>query len=301
MRIGTTNGDLFLDVRGDAAAPPLLYLHGGPGMGCREFMNWQGDRLAVRLRVVGLDQRGVLRSDPLGVDARLDEEDLVDDCESLREWLGIGHWAAVLGHSFGGRIALRYAVRHPQAVDAVMFENPCWDMREADRGRLLVAADIYQEEGDQVTATRCREAAAGPLDDRWETVQLMGGLFRYGRYFDMHARSQENRDILNRLGENNPLPAEQQARADDHRRLLMESGDLMDSTVPMLAKLSVPALLIRGGYDQATGPVQQAAFRELVPDGVEELFERSGHFVQLEEPDRYARLVTAFALRHRRR
>lgn len=292
MRIGTSDGDLFLDVRGDTGAPPLLYLHGGPGMGCREFMTWQGDRLAERLRVFGLDQRGVLRSDPLGVDARLDEDDLVDDCERLRDWLGIGRWA-VLGHSFGGRVALRYAVRHPEAVSAVLFENPGWDMREADRARLLAAADIYQELGDAVTALRCRDTAAGPLDDRWESTELMRGLVERGRYFDLYAHQPDARDILNGLDGDRP------PGGDGHRRLLLEATDLMESMMPVLARLSVPALLIRGAYDLATGPAQQAAFRELVPGGLAELFERSGHFVQLEEPDRYARLVTAFTLRHR--
>jgi proline iminopeptidase len=33
---------LFLDLRGDPADPPVLYLHGGPGMSCYQFMAWQG-------------------------------------------------------------------------------------------------------------------------------------------------------------------------------------------------------------------------------------------------------------------
>jgi proline iminopeptidase len=63
VRINGTR--LFVDDRGDAAASPLLFIHGGPGQSCYDFMQLQGDRLARRLRIIGVDQRGTLRSDPL--------------------------------------------------------------------------------------------------------------------------------------------------------------------------------------------------------------------------------------------
>ena len=37
-----TRHGLFVDVRGDTGSPPLLFLHGGPGQGCRDFMAMQG-------------------------------------------------------------------------------------------------------------------------------------------------------------------------------------------------------------------------------------------------------------------
>ena len=60
-----TRHGLYADIRGDAGAPPLLFLHGGPGQGCHDFMALQGDLLAASVRLIGLDQRGVDRSAPL--------------------------------------------------------------------------------------------------------------------------------------------------------------------------------------------------------------------------------------------
>lgn len=39
--------ELFVDDRGPVDAPALLYVHGGPGQGCWDFMRTQGDRLAA--------------------------------------------------------------------------------------------------------------------------------------------------------------------------------------------------------------------------------------------------------------
>jgi proline iminopeptidase len=260
-------------------------------------MLWQGDRLSSRLRVVGLDQRGVLRSDELAPDDRLTEGDLVDDCELVRKELGIDRWA-VLGHSFGGRLALRYALRHPDRVAAVIFENPAWDVRETERLRLPVAAAAFTELGDADAAAACLDMAAGPLSDAMSTFELVGRLTEHGRYNDLYARQSWARDRLNRMGDDRPYSTELLARAGRHSEALLTTTDLMASLVPRLADLRTPALLITGAHDLVTGPAQLAAFRSTVPSGTVETFPESGHFVQLEEPERYADLVAEFTIRH---
>lgn len=99
---------LYVEIHGNEESPPLLYLHGGPGESCYEFMAHQADRLSERLRLIGMDQRGVWRSEAIEEDEPLSIHDLVEDCEQLREQLGIQKWA-VLGHSFGGLLGVLYA------------------------------------------------------------------------------------------------------------------------------------------------------------------------------------------------
>ena len=156
---GTTSHGLYTDIRGDAAAPALLFLHGGPGQGCHDFMALQGDLLAASVRLIGLDQRGVDRSAPLPQDAALSIADLVEDCEAVREELGIERWA-VLGQSFGGALALRYAAAHPAAVAAVAFENPVWDLAASARAALPRVALMLTERGRQEAALAALAAAA---------------------------------------------------------------------------------------------------------------------------------------------
>jgi pimeloyl-ACP methyl ester carboxylesterase len=94
----------------------LLFVHGGPGQGAYPFMALQGDLLSDGLRVIGLDQRGVDRSAPLPAGAGLTIAELVEDCEAVRHELGVDR-GVVLGQSFGGILALRYAVTYPDAPE----------------------------------------------------------------------------------------------------------------------------------------------------------------------------------------
>lgn len=278
---------LFLDLRGVDSGPPLLYLHGGPGMSCYEFMAWQGERLSRRLFLVGLDQRGVLRSDPLGEGAALTEDVLVDDCEAVRQTLGIPQWT-VLGHSFGGRLALRYACRYPDRVAAVIFESPGWDLAETERHRLPAAAAIFDELGDHDSARRCRELATTPSEDVWESFGLVGRLDEHGRYDDLYFHQPEARKRWAEI-QDRPFPDELLSRARAHQEQAINC--MREPVTPLLASVTMPATLIVGGHDLVTGSGQVAAFERLVPHGRVLRFPNASHFVQLEEPEAYADAV----------
>jgi proline iminopeptidase len=281
---------LFVDTRGAPTNPPLLYLHGGPGMSCHHFMTWQGDLLSRRLFVIGLDQRGVLRSDPLGAGETLTEDMLADDCEAIREALKVPQWT-VLGQSFGGRIALRYACRYPDRARAVIFENPGWDLAETERQRLPAAAAIFDELGDHERARRCRSLAAEPADLR-ATLELVGHLVDHDRYDDLYFHQPAARARW-RETDATPFPEELVARAGAHVDQVLDG--MREPLLALLAGITVPATLIIGGHDLVTGPAQVAAFERLVPHGQVTRFPDAGHFVQLEEPEAYAELVSRIA------
>jgi proline iminopeptidase len=58
--------------------------------------------------------------------------------------------------------------------------------------------------------------------------------------------------------------------------------------------LRPPALLIKGRYDPVAADDQIDAFRRAVPRGRVIEFERSGHFVHVEEADGFARTIIEF-------
>jgi len=51
---------IYIEVSGPSDCPVLLYLHGGPGAGSYDFSLYHSNRLSHNLRLVMMDQYGVL-------------------------------------------------------------------------------------------------------------------------------------------------------------------------------------------------------------------------------------------------
>ncbi len=104
---------LYVEECGTRSGLPVVFLHGGPGSGCkpyhRQFFN------PARYRIVLFDQRGSGRSRPQGRTQANTTRDLVADMERIRIHLGIDRWV-LFGGSWGSTLALIYAQTHPDRV-----------------------------------------------------------------------------------------------------------------------------------------------------------------------------------------
>jgi proline iminopeptidase len=292
-RLVAVNGTrIFVDDRGDPGAPALLYVHGGPGQGCYDFMKAQGDRLAARLRIIGVDQRGTLRSEPLPAIPPLTPDLLVSDFEELRRRLRIESWA-VLGHSAGAGYALRYVTGHPGAVRAVIFDCPCWDADMTDRHRLPVVARRLEALGQLADAERCRELAAKSArltfgDDARGAMQALGA-----HYMEQFFHDPDGAADFDELLEDSGFTQEQWQRGNSHWPLL---AAMYEPVLSLLPRIRRPALLVRGRDDLVAAPGMLTAFTASVRDGTMREFERSGHYPYLEEPEAYCQAVADFVL-----
>jgi proline iminopeptidase len=280
MEIRGTN--LYVEQRGPMGAPALLFIHGGPGAGSYDFLAFQGDRLSRSFRLVGVDQRGVQRSDPLT--GPVDETDLVADYEAVREALDITSWA-IAGHSYGGRIALRYAVAHPATVTKVVFENPAWDMVLATDTLLAAALPL-------LPGVEAPEHTGPATKAMWdERIAVLGQLGE--RRMDIYL-GPESRGL--QLPADTEIADELHARSGQFSEQISRSPQFADDVLPLLAQLTQPALLIKGEHDPATSQQEIALFRSDVRDGTYYYATGAGHFVHAEQPDLYTELVTGFLL-----
>lgn len=114
---------LYVETHGDPKNKPVLYLHGGPGESCYDFSFHQAERLKDSLYVIMIDQRGVCRSEEITEDEAFGLNDLIEDCEELKKVLQIKKWS-IIGHSFGGYLALLYASIYPGSIKKIIFEGP---------------------------------------------------------------------------------------------------------------------------------------------------------------------------------
>jgi pimeloyl-ACP methyl ester carboxylesterase len=104
---------------------PLVLMHGGPGLDHTSLLPLKP--LANKFTMVFYDHRCNGRSDGAEVSS-MTWDNLTADAESLRQSLGFDKWA-VLGHSFGGMVALEYALRYPQSLSHLILMDTNGDSR----------------------------------------------------------------------------------------------------------------------------------------------------------------------------
>jgi proline iminopeptidase len=285
---------LYVDDRGEHAAPALLYIHGGPGLGCYDFMHCQGDRLTRSLRVIGVDQRGVLRSDDLHPGELISVDRLIDDFEELRGKLGIREWA-ILGHSAGGGYAIEYATKHPDSVTAAVFDCPCWDCDLTDRYRLPVAAKGLVELGRTEAAEVCMALANKATRITVQDGTLLAMQQLGDAYPDLFFIDRDNAREHNQILEDSGLTEEQWQRGSSHVSLMTA---MYQSRLHLLAALQPPSLLLHGRRDLVTPPEVIGRFRRDVRDGSVYTFEQSSHFAYMEQSSDYSDVVGTFVTAH---
>lgn len=270
MRLRVNGVTLDYDEAGEGQA--FLALHGGPGMGSRGG-NWRAfGPLRDAYRVVAYDHRGCGRSDG---GEPYDHAQWVADAEGLRQALDLGP-IVLFGISYGGFLALEYALAHPGNVRALILSDTAASAKYheiAKRNAMASLPGIPSDELDRLFSGRVRDDAdfrrlfslIQPLYrvDRPDSDTAQRALdaiaFRHETHNWAFAKSQPNYDVSGRLGE-----------------------------------IRMPTLVTVGRQDWIT-PVEAA--NELahgIPGARLEIFEHSGHAPQDEEPDAYLRLVRSF-------
>jgi proline iminopeptidase len=255
------------------AGPPLLLINGGPGFPALHFEPL-ARRLASELqrRVIRFDQRGTGNSRlEVQSPATLTLELMVEDIEAVRRSLGIGSWT-VMGHSFGGVLAMAYGARHPAAVDALILSAPAGvDLSYRPRLDANIQARLTDEERSDLAAL----TANGSPESYEQQLQALSIL------------------LSAYLRDKSKLPALRRAVVDSHvyvpsvARIVMETLSRAGHDLrPRLARLSAPAVIIQGDEDplglETAREVQEAiAGAELV------IIPNASHYGWLDNPEAY--------------
>jgi proline iminopeptidase len=115
--------DLF--VRRVGSGPPMVVLHGGPGAD-HEYLRPGFDALADGRELIFYDQRGGGRS-PVPRDVPVGWTEQVADLEALRADWGLAR-LTIAGYSWGGLLALLYALEHAERIErlALISPAPAW-------------------------------------------------------------------------------------------------------------------------------------------------------------------------------
>jgi proline iminopeptidase len=262
----------------------IVVLHGGADFD-HNYLLPDMDRLSDAFHLIYYDQRGRGRS---AVNVQPGEVSLaseIADLDALREHFKLPS-IGLLGHSWGGLLAMEYAIRYPGRVSHLILMNSG-----------PASSDDY------AVFRNARRTAA--LDD----VALLAALSstpEYARgdleadaaYYRVHFRSAlKDPGLLERLIERlraNVTPAGiLMARAIESRLLsetwLAKGYDLL----PRLHHLRVPTLIIHGDHDLV--PMECVAhIADAIPGARLVVLRDCGHFAYLECPDQVRREISAF-------
>lgn len=268
---------LWYRVAGREEGTPVVFLHGGPGQGSQTFARYVGPVLEPHLRMVYLDQRGSGRSERPWDDA-YSLELLVDDLERLRQAWGVER-ISLVGHSFGTILALEYAAAHPERVERVVLAAAAPD--------LPAAMDLQCRRLERLEPeTYVRAVEARPEGSRARCNPFVADrAFIDGAMFPDPAtqRLVEESDAADGLRNTGQIG-----------RALFGAGGLMEYRFDRHARLTMPVLVIAGLSDFQTFVEPQRDLAEDLPDARIVEYPGRGHFMFVEEPERFAAELAAF-------
>lgn len=138
---------LYIEETGNPSGVPVIVLHQGPGMGddthLRRFFDPQ------HYRIIIFDQRGCGRSTPHAEITHNTTDNLLDDIDAIRDFLGLDHFV-LFGGGWGALLALLYAQLYPQHITALLLHQ-IFLGRQQDidwfykRGASLIYPDYWHE------------------------------------------------------------------------------------------------------------------------------------------------------------
>lgn len=237
---------------------PLLVAHGGPGMSHDIYRSL--DPLGDGRQLVFWDHRGHGRSEGLP-HGPVPMSMFADDVVTVADGLGIDRFA-VFGHSFGGWVAQEAALRHPDRIQALVLAG-------TTPGQPGTTESPEDDQGPPPPAELAALLSDVPRTDA-RLVEMYSAL---APIFTRTADPSALRDAIDPT----------LVSADSYRRVF----DALSrwSSVDRLDRISCPAFLVAGRFDDFCSVQQHERIARRVPDSDLVVIDGVGHFSWLERPE----------------
>ena len=248
--------DLFYEVKGEG--PPLVLLNGLS----QSTVNWmtQSRKLSRAFQVVTYDARGQGQSPPpSGV---LDLARHVEDLRDLLDHLGLER-AHLCGFSFGARVALGFAARHPGRVGRLVLTSTGAD---GDARRVAI-----------VTSWRHVLRLGGIEALAWASLPTILGS-----------------EYLATLGSLDPVVrATVQRNRAEGLEALLEGMERYGDALEDAARVTAPSLLITSDDDPLVAPAAALRLAQVL-GARHERWQGAGHTLPIERPEAWRSVVEGF-------
>lgn len=315
---GTT---LHFRVRGtDKTHPYLLILHGGPGFSSHMFYPW-GTALEKDLNVVYLDERGhgeskrykiaVLAQPKMEEVKGLNIANIVTDIEGVRQFLKVDKWF-VLGHSWGGLLGINYVAAHADhllgyihmdgLVSVPRMEAETFASAESHLAPALNSADATTKSNAESEMAMIRMLRSMTPDH----AQRLIGTFQVATQTNLYIPA-ANIPTFQSYGQKiaealaaYKVPEAVISSAEPLMAFMANDHFLTRDDQPLLARISVPTLVINGKDDGLITPKTAEAVHDAIKGSQLLVLENCGHFPFVEQSEKTTAAILDFVKAHNR-
>lgn len=213
-------------------------------------------------RVIAVDLKGYGYSER-NAHAGLSLTAHVSMLKSLLDKLGIAR-ATFVGHSMGGGVAQRFAVAHPEMVDALV---------------LAASVDGGERSGRPILTPGALVRLVVPVLAKFAASRMLQGSF-----YDPARLTNDVRDEYMR-------PIRIKGSMDGLIAIMRDGAD--DSPVD-IGKITRPVLLLYGAHDKLVPPSVGQEIQRRIPHARMVVVERAGHLLLEEQPEKCASAILDF-------
>ena len=251
---------------------PMLLMHGGPGLDHTYLRPWL-DPLGKHAQLTYYDQLGNGRSTRPESYEGISFATLVDEADALRATLGYER-IILFGHSFGGALALEYALRYGKHLDGLIL---------CDTVPVLDYQANPQNHGTPEQVQAMVDGMSDPTALAEDHIWRQAWMKILPLYF--HAYDQEIGAAMDEA-----MQYSGKAFLHGNTRCLPTFNVLH-----RLSEISVPTLVMVGRHDWITPPTMGAErIHAALPGSKLVIFEQSAHFPFIEEQDTFIATVSAW-------
>jgi pimeloyl-ACP methyl ester carboxylesterase len=260
----------------DSRNPVLLFLHGGPGNSAMSYADRFTGELVKHFTVVFWDQRESGKTATLNPSPKpLTVSRFVQDAIEVIDYL-CNRFAKkgvyLVGHSWGGYLALRIAEEKPDRLLVCIAMSPMIHQEESER---ISLNELFKKAEEQKNEECLREL---------KTVQIP---FANAGQLYIH------RKWLNKLLMNNPSPSETRVRSWSVTWLSLFNEASKTDFVTQHAQLNCPVYLFIGSRDHQTHfSLAESYYQKLnCPEKKLYWFTQSAHNPHLTETDKFQKTL----------
>jgi proline iminopeptidase len=261
----------------------LLLLNGGPGLPCDYVRDSHSCMIDHGYRVVAFDQLGTGSSDRPTDPALWTISRYVSEVEAVRQQLGLGK-VHLIGQSWGGWLAIEYALTHSEALRTLVLENTAADIPHlvAELNRLREAL------GPETVAMMQAHEAEGTLDHPEYQAAITVLNYRH-----VCRLPEWPAPVKRSLNDWNMGPYETIQGPNE----FTYTGNLKDwNRIPDMHRITVPTLITVGRHDELT-PACAMRMKHALPDAELKVFPNSSHMPFFEEPQAFFPVLADFLKR----